>query len=259
MAGALQRKDFWVAMSSLFSGADSLIASRINDTPLSLDPFDHCVVDNILPKEMFDAIHARWPSADCMMSLPETGRITSTTGKYRDRYVMLLEDRFFEKQTPDNEEFWVSVAQTLMSSAVLLACYKKFEAVLKPRVDHLGQDLTLNPEMLVVSDRSNYFIGPHTDSKARLISLLLYLSPDPQYLSYGTGLYVPKDPELPVDDLKHHSVEDFNLHTRVDFKPNRLVMFPRSDQSYHGVEPVPVEDCDRRLLIINVRAPQGAR
>lgn len=147
-----------------------------------------------------------------------------------------------------------------MGANVITASCKKFQAILQRRIEHLEQDkIILSPEMLVVSDHSNYQIGPHTDARKRFISFLYYLSSEPKYRSYGTSLYAPKDPALPVNDEKHHEVDEFALHTRIDYKPNRAIIFPRTDRSYHGVEPIPVTDCDRRLIIFNVRAPQGAK
>ena len=42
--------------------------------------------------------------------------------------------------------------------------------------------------------------------------------------------------------------------TTVEFVPNRLVAFPKTDCCFHGVEPVDLPGIDRRLLIYNVRA-----
>ena len=191
-----------------------------------------------------------------MKSLPETGR----SSHYPERFIFLLEDQFLSQMDRADQEFWNDVAHAVMGPSIIHACYKKFESTLVKRVEHLSEKtITLDPEMLVVSDRKGYRIGPHTDSKARFISMLLYLSPDPKYRSYGTGLYTPKNPQMPLDDLLHYGFEDFELHTRVDYKPNRVVIFPRTDKSYHGVEPVPVVGCDRRLIIVNIRAPMGAR
>ena len=199
-----------------------------------------------------------------MMPLPDTGRTTSaqtdpSKKAYRERYVMLLEDRFFEKLTKSQQEFWVDIARTVMGPLVVHACYTKFESILRPRVAHLNPNQTLESEILVVSDRSDYKIGPHTDSPARFVSLLLYLSPGGQYRSYGTNLYQPKNPGMKIEETRHYGFEDFTRHSRVDYIPNRLLAFPRSDRSFHGVEPIAVPDCDRRLLIVNVRAPAGAR
>lgn len=241
-------------MQNIFSGAETYVSKKITQAVVSRDPFEHCVIDDVLPTAVFEAIHQNWPKDTDMMRLPDTGR----TEAYKERLVMLLEDRFFADQPPEMEEFWVNVAFAVMSSAVITACYGKFRATLEARVSHLKGVGRLDPELLIVSDRSDYKIGPHTDSRARLLSLLYYLSPDSKYRTYGTGLYKPKNPDMPVNDILHHPVSEFDLVSRVEYRPNRLVLFPRTDHSYHGVEPVPVENCDRRLLIVNIRAPEGA-
>lgn len=242
-------------MESIFSGASAFMAQQIADTPAIEDPFEHCVVDDVLPQGLIDEIYDRWPSEDAMTPLSETGRNTH----YPERYVMLMTEEFLSRLSKLEREFWQGVSNVVLSQAVVLACVNKFQDVLKPRIAHLESErVTINPEMLIISDHSDYKIGPHTDSKGRFVSMLLYLSPDPKYRSYGTGLYTPKDPQMPVNHVLHHPFEKFNLHSRVDYKPNRVVIFPRTDRSYHGVEPVPVADCDRRLIIVNIRAPDGA-
>ncbi|MGY8962863.1 MAG: 2OG-Fe(II) oxygenase family protein [Rhodospirillales bacterium] len=243
-------------MESTFSGADAFLAQQIENTPTTEDPFEHCVIDDALPQHLFEEIHRRWLSGDAMKPLPETGR----SSHYPERYIFLLEDQFLSRMDRADQEFWIGMAEAVMGPSIIRACYKKFERTLLKRVEHLDQKtITLDPEMLVVSDRKGYRIGPHTDSKARFVSMLLYLSPDPKYRSYGTGLYTPRDPKMLVNDRQHYGFEHFNLQARVDYKPNRAVIFPRTDRSYHGVEPVPVADCDRRLIIVNIRAPNGAR
>lgn len=212
------------------------------------------MVDDVFPPDLFAAIHERWPSDEVLRPLSETGRAKG----YDERYVMLFEPEFFDRLSQSDQEFWVAVARASMGSEVILACYEKFKHVLEPRIGHIKSGVELDPEMLVVSDRSDYKIGPHTDVPARFISMLFYLSPDPKYRSYGTGLYQPKETFEFIDYGAHNSFDDFTLSTRVDFKPNRVVIFPRTNRSYHGVEPVPVDDCDRRLLIVNIRAPEGA-
>ena len=242
-------------MPNIFSGADAHVAQRIADTPVSLAPFQHCVVDNVFPAELFAAIHDNWPSDDVMKSLPDTGR----TSSYKERYVMLLNDEFIHKLSEQQAQFWHSMLNVACGAAVIRSCFAKFQGVLLPRIQHLKfEDVYLESEMLVISDRDNYAIGPHTDTKGRFISLLYYLSEEPEYASYGTGLYEPLQQEMAVKDNAHYTFKDFKLHTRVDYKPNRVVAFPRSDRSFHGVKPVPVENCDRRLIIVNIKAPQGA-
>lgn len=242
-------------MQSIFSGADSFAGAQIAAAPLLTDPFEHCVVDDVLPDQLFQAIHDNWPGDDVMVSLPDTGRVNT----YKERFVMLMNVEFLGKLSEDQKFFWISVMKIVAGSEVVTALVRKFQDILIPRIEHLPEDTNLNPEMLVVSDHSNYSITPHTDTKFRFISMLYYLSPDPKYISYGTSLYVPKDPNVRFSHNGHFPNSYFDHHSRIDYKPNRLVAFPRSDRSFHGVEPVPVANCDRRLIIVNVRAPEGAK
>ena len=49
----------------------------------------------------------------------------------------------------------------------------------------------------------------------------------------------------------HHSVEDFNLIKKVDFLPNTLFIFPRTNYSYHGVQTVNIGNKERNLMLLN--------
>lgn len=241
-------------MLSTFSDVESHVIERVRAAAPVTEPFDHCVVDDVFPEEFLEAIHKQWPGEDVMMSIADTGR----TDAYRERFVMLYEKRFFTQLTTSQQEFWALVLQFTTGAQVLQACFSKFKDRLRARVQHLKGEIQLRPELLVVSDRSNYAIGPHTDLPSRLMTLLFYLSPGDEYESYGTSLYVPKDENRLDGGRTHHPFGEFDRHSRVDYVPNRAVIFPRTDKSFHGVEPVPVNDCDRRLLIVNVRAPEGA-
>jgi hypothetical protein len=241
-------------MQNIFSGAESYIDKRIADTEVSTEPFEHCIVDNVFPEDLFESMHEYWPSNDVMMPISESGR---TTG-YEERDVMLFREDFLCKLSHRQIEFWTSLRLTICGFAVIKRLVGKFASVVMPRVGHLGPDVPIESELLVISDRDSYAIGPHTDTNRRLISVLFYLSKDPEYASYGTGLYQPLDPHTKFRHDGHYGFEHFKLHSRVDYKPNRCVAFPRSDRSFHGVEPVPIANCDRRLLIVNIRAPEGA-
>lgn len=243
-------------MPSSFSDVESHVAQRIEDTPLQTEPFDHCVVDNVFPEDFLAAIHQHWPSEDILTPLPETGRTPADV--YKERYVMLFDDALLHKLDSGAIDFWKLVLKAAMGKDVVTACYKKFQQVINARLRHLKGDIKIDPEMLVVSDRANYAIGPHSDNAQRLISMLYYLSPEQKYRPYGTSLYELKEGEHLETDYRHYPPEKFKRHSRIDYVPNRAVFFPRTPMSFHGVEPVDIEDCDRRLLIVNVRTPEGA-
>jgi hypothetical protein len=233
------------------------VSKRIGLTPINTDPFDHCIVDNVFPQDILKALDDYWPSDDVLESLGKTGRATSDA--YKERQVMLFEERFLEKLAPQQLEFWKGMANIAMSRKAIMACIQKFHSVIQPRLNELGRDAEIRPYLSVVSDRTGYSIGPHTDTQVRLFSMLFYLSTDSKYLNFGTSFYTPKDPNKERFHRAHYPFSDFNLHSSVDYRPNRLLVFPRSDKSFHGVETVLLGGCDRRLLIVNVQMPSSEK
>jgi hypothetical protein len=240
-------------MQSIFSDVKEYISKNIDISDKLDDPFEHCIVDNILPENIMEAIYLNWP-LEVMVPIPETGRTT----KYVERKVMLFQPSFLEQLPEDKKFFWIELSKTLISTEIISSCYDKFRFTLDKRIKHLGHLKNINSEMLLVSDSKDYAIGPHTDSRSRFISLLLYLSKDIKYKDSGTCFYKPINKKTPVQDLRHHKFEDFSRIKKIKYKPNRLVFFPRTDISYHGVEHIKIDNCDRRLIIINIKAPEGA-
>ena len=67
-------------MRNIFLNAKNEISKNINASKKLDEPFEHCVVDNFLPKNIIDAIDLYWPS-EVMIPIPKTGR----TKKYFER------------------------------------------------------------------------------------------------------------------------------------------------------------------------------
>ncbi|MEE2705177.1 MAG: 2OG-Fe(II) oxygenase [Pseudomonadota bacterium] len=241
-------------MQNIFLGAKKYISEQIEFSKIINTPCEYSIIDNFLPEKVFNEIDLNWPS-EVMVPIPETGR----TKKYSERKVMLFQSKFLNGLDQFKRNFWILMLNTLISTEVIDACYNKFKNTLDKRISHLGKIGNISSEMLIVSDKNNYSIGPHTDSRSRFISLLLYLSKDSKYQNSGTCFYQPRDITMPVQHLKHHKFDDFNLSKKIKYIPNRLVIFPRTDASYHGVESININDCDRRLIIINIKAPEGAK
>ena len=69
----------------------------------------------------------------------------------------------------------------------------------------------------------------------------------------GTSVYRPKDPAFTCWGGKHHAYEPFDKVATVEFLPNRMMAFPKTERSFHGVEPIKRENVNRPLLINNIR------
>lgn len=109
-------------------------------------------------------------------------------------------------------------------------------------------------DVRVVRDGKGYFIGPHTDARWKLISLLFYLPKEWDHCTHGTSIYVPNDPDFRCPGGPHHKFEGFERIYTAPFAPNHCFGFWKTDNSFHGVEPIldVPDDFQRDVLLYNV-------
>jgi len=232
------------------SSVERHVLGRIRAASIETDPFPHCVVDRVFSEDFYEDLLENWPEDESFTSITDTGRVK---GGSSERRVIVLTDKGLARIEDRRRRFWTeAVAHWLMASGLALAAIEKFAHMLAefgadPRSAPLGAD------GLIVSDRSSYAIGPHTDNPQRVVSLLFYVPEDDTFRRFGTSLYEPCDASFRCTGGPHHDVERFLRVKTIEFLPNRLVMFPKSDRCFHGVERVDLPGVERRLLIYDVQ------
>lgn len=107
----------------------------------------------------------------------------------------------------------------------------------------------VNIRVQLCHDLPGYSIGPHTDGKKEISTILYYLAKDDKDKHLGTSVYTPKNKDFTCDGKKHHPREYFDLLFTAEYKPNTAFGFIRSDNSFHGVEPT---DKERDLIQVSV-------
>lgn len=231
----------------------SHVCKRIEEAELIMDPTPHIVVDNVFPDDYYKQIIDNFPDESTLEAIAEKGR---TGGGYADRKVVLFNDEDFSKLDEKRLEFWLDLASWLYSDFFVSSSIDRFLPFCANRLSRFqkeGGDISLKNDALIVSDRSGYSIGPHTDMKQRLISFLFYVPENDSDSSLGTSFYRPFDPDFRCDGSKHYQSGGFERVKTVEYLPNRLLMFVRTEKSFHGVEAIEKDNVDRRLLISNLR------
>jgi hypothetical protein len=224
------------------SDVEDAVVARIAAAPVLREPFAHCVIDEVFPEEFYESIIDHWPEEESWQPLSESGRVSE--GAYAQRQVVLMNPEGYARLDPERRAFWErDVGAWLLGERFLTAVLEKFQK----KTEKTAGDA------LIVSDRNTYAIGPHTDATHRLVSLLFYVPEDETFRRFGTSFYKPLDPNFRCAGGPHYKFERFRRVTTVEFVPNRLVVFPKTDQCFHGVERVDLPGIDRRLLIYNVR------
>ena len=230
------------------------VLRRIGEQPIESDPFPHIIVDGIFPDWYYEAMLENFPDEEALVSIAETGGVSK--GSYKERFCVKFNTASLARLTPEKRKFWVDFGSWIYSDLFIGGFINKFAEVLNNRLQSIcgnGEIFSVRSSALLVSDRTNYAIGPHTDSPQRLISSLFYMPHDESLKEFGTSLYKPKDPMFTCWGGPHHRFENFERTGTLDFLPNRMVAFPKSERCFHGVEPIKRENIDRRLLINDIR------
>ncbi len=233
---------------SVRSNAAEHVEVQIRKAPILLDPFEHCIVDQVFPQNLYSATNEYWPDSTVMKPLSQTGRAVG----YDERHVTPLDEGSLDNMEKMQREFWAHLAETLLESNVVKESVRKFSRILAQRLENPNEPTTFGKRILVINDKSRFSLGPHTDIQMKAVSLIFYMPSNDSDRVHGTSLYRPVDPSLRCDGTRHWPFDKFEKIKTVDFIPNRLFMFPRTDKSFHGVEPIATMSRDRRLILVDI-------
>ena len=154
---------------------------------------------------------------------------------------------------------WTGLAQWMIySNRLMYALIDKFEAHVRQRFGAALEETEFYNDGLVVRDHTNYNLGPHTDSPHHLMSLLFYCPDDASRPHLGTSIYAPIDPTFRCPGGPHHPHENFRKVTTMEYKPNALFAFLKTDNSFHGVDPIRDANVLRDLILYDIQIESAA-
>lgn len=224
----------------MYGGAELPLEYEIVNAPMRMWPYPHIYVENVFPVLFYEKIQEHMPSPVKMQPISEVRPVRG----YPDRYCLSFEDASLNELPSGQAEFWLAVKRSMLSGQFANAMLRKF-------ANHLPDfnGMELGNELLLIMDKRNYALGPHTDSKRKVLSLLFYIPMIEWNTDHGTSLYLPKDREFRCPGGPHHNRDNFDLVTTMKYQPNSLFAFAKSDRSFHGVERV---DGTRWLLLFDI-------
>ena len=219
-------------------------ASALERTELRRDPSPHLFIENVLPDEFYDSMVEHLPLKSDVYKGWAIGKAAGKT-HYQQRKQIYIHNRAmlekFDLGTPEVREFWLNFQTWFMSKELQDLMLSPFEPELKERFD--GQILPSNGEVvtngMINFHEAGYFIGPHPDTVDRIVTAIFYLAEDGAPEDMGTHFYRPIDPSYA--SVKHGEFSDFNRVSTAPYRRNSAVLFLRTRNSYHGVEPITEE------------------
>lgn len=232
----------------MYSSAEEFTCYQIANAPLRSYPFPHFYVCPVFPPDFYADLLAGLPGPESYTRIDKTGSVPP--GVYKERFVASLTD-LAAQRAGNEEDAWCRLAQWMLGEHFLSVVFEKFMDDVKVRFGGPVQ-LQLDREARLVRDYTNYEIAPHTDTTRKLVSLLFYMPADDRGRGMGTSIYVPKDPTQDYAASDHHSFEEFRHVVTMDYVPNSLFAFLRTDTSFHGVARIADPGVERNLLLYNV-------
>ena len=237
--------------ASQSSAVERHVIERIAAAPVRTLPYPHFYLKGIFPHDFYPELLANLPGDDGFTCLGDTGRVTGDG--FNERFVFTLSDAEIEALPAAKRGFWHEVQSWLLGEALFRALIAKFAAAAAKRFADKLDRVQLTCEALVVRDRTNYSIGPHTDALHRFLSLLFYCPRDARSEHLGTSLYMPIDRAFTCIGGPHYGFEKFVRLETMPYRPNSLFGFLKTDKSFHGVEPIAEPDVARDLILYDIR------
>lgn len=240
----------------MYSSAELHLIYKFANAPILAFPYPHFYIQDVFPKDFYDELQQNLPDPSLMIPIEQTGRVKG----YKERFVLEFGGKQFDALPENKREFWRDFAGWLCSGRFASLALNKFHPFIEHRFKN-GPAPAFYNETMLVQDVTKYSIGPHTDSPKKVITMLFYLPKDLSQSHLGTSIYLPKDPNATDHGGAHHKFANFQrLHT-MPFVPNSLFVFFKTENSFHGVEPVTDPDTKRWLLLFDVyqrpaQAPQ---
>ena len=233
------------------SAVKEQVIYRIANAPISEYPYPHFYLEDVFPTQFYAELRANWPDSSSLVSLPDTGRVTK--GLYEERFVLPLNAKGISRLSEDRRAFWTEFGRWFMAPRFLTAMVDKFDRYVQARFGPEIDQVKFEADALVVRDHTNYKIGPHTDAPHRLLSLLFYCPDDDTMKHLGTSIYVPLDPNFRCQGGRHHKHAQFQRIRTMEYKPNSLFAFFKTDNSFHGVEPISEQNIERDVLLYDIQ------
>ncbi len=221
------------------------IVSRIRQTPVVTEPYPYVYIEEFFPVSYYQQI---------LNQLPDKSAFTKLAPGYEKRLLISFHNTAEIEQLPaDIQSFWKDFAQVVLSDELRNAFLDKFSSYVQTRFKGAKPNFYSSSDLLL--DQQNYALGPHTDHPDKVISILFYLPKDASLSHLGTKIYEHEDPNFKDFAGDHHKFDGFRKVQAIEYKPNTSFAFFKTDNSFHGVEPV-TEVAQRQLVLYNIRIPK---
>ena len=241
------------------------ILDKIKKAELKENPFEYKFINNIFPKDYFEELIKNLPTKNDYIAINKTGAVKSNYSA--ERYVFNLNYENIGKLENAKKNTLNELLKVFTSPIFFNEVCKVFQKTLIDRISNFSdfekktfghKNFEYSIRSSLVKDLQKYKLGVHTDTVHKFVTFLFYIPKDNSNANLGTTLYKPKKgAEINIGEKGnfHASLTEtennFDVVSTLPFSPNSLLLFPRSNQSFHGVEEINSKGVERNLIQLN--------
>ena len=202
------------------------------------DPSPHLYAENIFSASAYAALLRSFPESAVLRTWDADG----AHGNYARRQEINL-PREAERLPADQRAFWLGAAKFLLGDGFRRTLFERFEPLLRARFGARVDDPAFLRErvrgtLILNEHEPGYYLGPHTDRRERILTCLFYFPEHGDLEHLGTTLYRPLESGFTSDGAVHHDPARFEPCETVPYRPNSVLIFPKTDVLFHGVHPL---------------------
>jgi hypothetical protein len=195
----------------------------VRAAPLRQEPFAHLYFENVFPEEFYAELLASIPRPERFEPLYHKDALRPDGSTTRGTFT--LDTAGFEGLSERARGILEACRNAVGSEALRDALLARYEDVLRERFPGQHEALSLEGTVKLQRDEPGYRIGIHPDTSDKVVLLQLYLAPDDSHVEMGTALYRRQDGGFAKVDT-------------LPFRRNSGYSFARTEESWHGVEPI---------------------
>ncbi len=216
------------------------------DNAKSIDtPYHHIEFEPFFPADTYRQILATMPQSSDYR--PMSGR--STDSNRPDGTPTRVKIDLFPEYTrllpPEQRAVWDPIGRALCSEALKAAFIRRLSPGLERRFGAGYGDVDFFPIPVLTRDIAGYHIAPHTDTRWKGMTILIYLPPDESLVHIGTVIN------------ERNADGSFKCAARGRFAPNCGFAFAVGDNTWHSVDTVGPEVKTRDLIILQYFVDSG--
>ena len=224
-------------------------------------PFPHLFIKGIFKEEDYIKFLKNMPKKEEYVQINKTGTVSKNYPA--ERYKFDIHPKNILNFKGEKFSFFEELLKSFSTNSFFNSVTSKFKNTIDERIKNFsneekemyGPELKFECLISLVKDYSKFKLGAHTDTPRKFLTFLFYLPKDESMKDIGTSLFSIKD-SMNIPSYKMHFDEEatdkyFNESRRIPFVPNSVLIFPRTNFSFHGVSSINIDAKERNLLLLN--------